>query len=80
MAIRMLCISTADAGRMLNVNRSTIWRYTQQNLLQGIPAGNRTLIPLYEVAHQMGITLTEAKHIVQQNIIEMYLIWMDRVV
>lgn len=79
MAIKLLCISTADAGRMLGVNRTTIWRHTQQNLLQGIPAGNRTLIPLYEVAHQKGITLTKAMQIAQQYLIQMYFVWMERV-
>lgn len=79
MAIKLLCISTADAGRMLNINRSTIWRHVQQGLLQGIPAGNRTLIPLYEVAHQMGVTFTEAMRVTQHYTIQMYITWMERV-
>ena len=79
MAIKLLCISTADAGRMLSVSRTTIWRHTQQGLLQGVAAGNRTLIPLYEVAHKRGITFAEAMQIIQEHRIEMCFVWLERV-
>lgn len=79
MAIKLLCIGTVDAGRMLGINRSTVWRYVQQGLLQGISSGNYNLIPLHEVAHQSRITLAKAMQRTEQYFIQMYLVWMQMV-
>ena len=77
--MKLLCVATGDAGRMLQINRSTVWRRVQHGRLQGIAAGNRTLIPLYEVADQMEITLSEAMRITEQRGIVTHISWIERV-
>lgn len=79
MAITLLCVGTIDAGRMIGVDRTTVWRYVQRGLLQGISAGRNNVIPLYEVAHYMGITLTDVMRMTQENRIAVWNIWVERV-
>jgi len=77
MAMKLLCVNSSDVARMLNVDRTTVWRYIQRGLLSRISAGSYALIPLFEVAHQLGITFEAAMQMSQQHMIKTYYVWME---
>ncbi len=78
-AMKLLCVSTGDAARMLEVSRSTIWRHVQEGLLQRIHSGNFSLIPFHEVAERMGITFSEALGIAEGHRIDTHTVFIERV-
>lgn len=83
--MKLDCLAAGDAGRMLGISRSTVWRRVQHGRLQAIPAlqaiptGRFTLIPLYEVAEQMGVTLSEALGIAEERGILIHIAWIEKV-
>lgn len=76
--MKLLCVSTGDAARMLEIHRSSVYRYVRDGLLQCIPAGNLRLIPFHEVACRMGITFSEGLRIAEGHRIEIRTAFIQR--
>lgn len=63
---------------MLKIGTASIRRHVKEGLLQRIVAANFSLIPLYEVAHQIGITLSKSMRIAERRGIMIHIVWIER--
>lgn len=77
MAIKLLCVGTADAAQMLDMSERTIWRQVKNEKLQSTKLGRARFIPLYEVANKLEITLAAALAKTEQLSITTHAIWLN---
>ena len=55
----MMCVNSKGAAELLDIHPVTVWRWVISRRLYGFPYGLHTLIPLRDVAKELGTTQKE---------------------
>lgn len=77
MAIKLACVNTNDAGKIMDVSVEVVRAYVKQGDLQRIPVGSDRMIPLHEIASLRDITLKEAMDRTRKHGAVTCYVWME---
>jgi len=62
-ANEVLCTNVEGASRILNRTRQTVSTYIKNGYIEGITHGRNTLIPIADIANELGTTHGQAERV-----------------
>lgn len=75
--IKLACVNTKDAGKIMGVTAYKVRAYAKQGKLQRIPVGTDRMVPLYEIANLLDITFKEVMNLTCKHGAVICYVWIE---